>query len=71
VRSDQKCFILKLNYEKAYDRVDWHFVENMLVSRGFGIRWVGWVMNLVKNGSIAVRLSDENSSFFKAGKGLR
>jgi hypothetical protein len=28
-------------------------------------------MNLVKNGSIAVRLNDENSSFFKAGKGLR
>jgi hypothetical protein len=38
------------------------------VSRGFGSKWI---MNLVKNGSIAARLNDENSSFFKVGKVLR
>jgi hypothetical protein len=58
VRSDQKCLFLKLDYEKAYDRVVWHFLENMLVSGGFGSRWVGWVMNIVKNGTIDVGLND-------------
>jgi hypothetical protein len=58
VRSDQKGLFLKLDYEKAYDRVIWHFLENMLVSRGVGSRWVGWVMNLVKNGIIDVGLND-------------
>jgi hypothetical protein len=43
----------------------------MLISGGFGRKWVSWIMSLVKNGSIAMRLNDENSSFFKAGKGLR
>jgi hypothetical protein len=43
----------------------------MLIDRGFGRKWVSWIMSLVKNGSIAVRLNDENSAFFKVGKGLR
>jgi hypothetical protein len=43
----------------------------MLVSRGFGPRWVAWVMKLVKGGSISIRLNDENSRYFKPGKGLR
>jgi hypothetical protein len=28
-------------------------------------------MNLVKGGSIAIRINDTNSSYFKLGKGLR
>jgi hypothetical protein len=34
VRSTQKGLVVKLDYEKAYDRIDWHFPEDMLVSRG-------------------------------------
>lgn len=32
--------ILKLDYEKAYDRVSWSFLEDMLISRGFGVKWI-------------------------------
>jgi hypothetical protein len=31
--------ILKLDYEKAYDRVSWTFLEDMLQSRDFGTKW--------------------------------
>jgi hypothetical protein len=60
-----------LDYEKTYYRVNWHFLEEMLISRGFGPKWRSWIMKLVKGGSIAIRLNDENSSYFKPGKGLR
>jgi hypothetical protein len=63
--------VLKIDYEKAYDRVNWDFLEKMIISRGFDPKWVNWVMRLVKNGSIAVRLNDINSVFFKLGKVLR
>jgi hypothetical protein len=36
VRGAKKEVVLKLDYEKAYDRVSWHFLEEMLISRGFG-----------------------------------
>jgi len=35
--------VLKLDYEKAYDRVSWSFLEEMLENRGFGGRWRGWL----------------------------
>jgi hypothetical protein len=47
--------VLKIGYEKTYDRVNWDFLKEMMISRGFGPKWVNWVMRLVKNGSIAVR----------------
>jgi hypothetical protein len=43
----------------------------MLVSRGFGIKWVRWIMCLVKGGSISIKVNDEISPYFKPGKGLR
>ena len=32
----ESALVLKLDYEKAYDRVDWDFLDEMLQSRGFG-----------------------------------
>jgi mannosylglycoprotein endo-beta-mannosidase len=39
-RNKESGIILKLDYEKAYDRVSWDFVEDMLQSRGFGLKWL-------------------------------
>ena len=35
-KNKQSGVILKLDYEKAYDRVSWAFLDDMLESRGFG-----------------------------------
>jgi len=43
----------------------------MLSSRGFGPKWRGWIRNVVRGSSICVRINEEGSSYFKAGKGLR
>jgi len=70
-KNKQSGVILKLDYEKAYDRVSWVFLEDMLVSRGFGPTWRRWIITATQGGSICVRINDENSSYFKPGKGLR
>jgi hypothetical protein len=70
-RNNHKGLVLKLDYEKAYDRVSWHFLEEMMTIRGFGSRWRKWVMALIENGSIAIRINDSNSGCFRSGKGLR
>jgi hypothetical protein len=41
------------------------------VSRGFGHKWIGWVMSLIQEGSMCIRVDNENRQFFKPGKGLR
>jgi hypothetical protein len=63
--------IIKLDYEKAYDRISWDFLFEVLSSRGFSERWVNWIKCLMKGGSVGVILNGEESSYFKPGKGLR
>ena len=36
-KNKERGVVLKLDYEKAYNRVSWSFLEDMLVSRGFGL----------------------------------
>jgi hypothetical protein len=71
IKEREKSLILKVDYEKAYDRVDWEFLEEILSSRGFGSKWIRWMMSLVKGGYVSLRINDENSPYFKTGKGLR
>ena len=63
--------IIKLDYKKAYDRVNWDFLFEILKSRGFSSTWIGWIDSLVRGGTVGVNLNGEESSFFKPGKGLR
>jgi hypothetical protein len=72
VARKQECgVILKIDYKKSYDRVNWDFLEEMLISRGFSPKWINWIRFVVRNGSLCIRLNEEDSGYFKIGKGLR
>jgi hypothetical protein len=70
-RSKEPGVLLKLDYEKAYDRVNIDFLLEILSSRGFGERWVRWIRAIVMGGSVSVLANGEECATFKIGKGLR
>jgi hypothetical protein len=37
----------KLDLSKAYDRVDWDFLNKVLLKLGFQSTWVQWIMSCV------------------------
>ena len=43
----------------------------MLISRGFGHKWVEWIRSVVRDSSLCIRINDEDGPFIKTGKGLR
>ena len=69
--SQQPGVVLKLDYEKVYDRVSWDFLFEVLRTRGFSPTWIRWIELLVIKGSVGDNLNGEESSFFNPGKGLR
>jgi hypothetical protein len=46
--------IIKLYYEKDYDRVNIDFVMEILKLRGFGDRFLKWIRCLDVGGSVSV-----------------
>ncbi|XP_071914026.1 uncharacterized protein [Coffea arabica] len=63
--------MLKLNMEKAYDRVEWSFLFFMLRSFGFQEPAVDLIFRLVANNWFFVLVNGEPAGFFKSTRGVR
>jgi Reverse transcriptase (RNA-dependent DNA polymerase) len=67
----QKGIVLKVDFEKAYDRVNWSFLLEMLRSRGFGQKWTLWIDNLLKGAQTCINFNGSLTSYFTCKRGLR
>ena len=70
-KSKNKGVVLKLDYEKAFDKVNLDFLLELLEKRGFSRKFTLLIRKIVFGGSVGVKLNNVESSFFLTGKGLR
>ncbi|CAM8957099.1 unnamed protein product [Rhodiola kirilowii] len=72
-RRDDKTFYasIKVDMSKAYDRVEWLFLEKLLLKLGFTEKWVNRVMLCVSSVSYQVKVNDQVSTVIKPERGLR
>jgi hypothetical protein len=63
--------VLKVALKNVYDSIDWKYLRVVLLSVGFGIKLMDWIMCCVTSTSFAVLINGEAMDFFKSWRGLR
>jgi len=70
-RRNEVGLILKFDFEKAYDKVNWDFLFCALKLWGFSETWCGWIKKVVSNGTVSVKLNDKIEPYFVSHKRVR
>ncbi|XP_075104845.1 secreted RxLR effector protein 78-like [Nicotiana tabacum] len=65
-----RCMI-KLDMQKAYDSLEWVFLEQVLHSLNFPDRFVKWILSCICSVSYSIMINGKPTKPFGAKKGLR
>ena len=68
---NQKGVMIKLDLSKAYDRLNWKYLEEVLESFGFSKRWVKWIHSLISTPNFSILVNGTPSKTFNASRGIR
>ena len=62
---------VKLDISKAYNRVEWNFLEKIMLSLGFPVQWVGLAMSTVHLASYLVIVNGEPCGYITPSRGIK
>ena len=67
----EECMAIKTDMSKAYDRVEWSFLEILLEKMGFDRVWIRWIMACVTTVSFSILLNGTSHGFIRPERGIR
>jgi hypothetical protein len=70
-RAKKECLIFKIDFSKAYDSVEWPFLEYMLKRFGFNDQWCSWIIACVFAGNLSVLVNGVPTEEISISKGLK
>ena len=63
--------VMKVDFQKAYDRVHWDFLEVVLELFGFPVTFVNWIFQCISTLSSSIPVNGGKIERFLPSRGLR
>ena len=70
-RKKQKGVVIKLDMEKAFDKVDSTFLESILMAKGFGPKWRRWIRGCISSINFSIIINGRPRGNIYVTRGLR
>jgi hypothetical protein len=70
-RKKQQGVVLKLDFEKAYYKVDWDYLMKCISQKGFCEEWCNKINSILRNGTLCVKINNTRGKDFGSHRGVR
>jgi hypothetical protein len=70
-KSEKELLILKLDFEKAFDKIEHKVIMQILRHKGFPEKWVEWVKDILSSGTSSILLNGVPGKVFHCHCGVR
>lgn len=70
-RNGKGLMAIKIDLEKAYDRLSWEFIKDTLEEVGMDHTWTRNIMACVETSRLSILWEGEQTEYFKPGRGIR
>ncbi|GKV00002.1 hypothetical protein SLEP1_g12766 [Rubroshorea leprosula] len=70
-RKKKSSFLFKVDFEKAYDKVSWDFIDYMLMRMGFAAKWRKWMKECLQSSTVSILINGSPTRQFSVSKGIR
>ncbi|XP_071715114.1 uncharacterized protein [Rutidosis leptorrhynchoides] len=67
----RRGFLFKVDFEKAFDCLNWNFLIDVMKCMGFGTRWRKWIFSCLSSTSISIFVNGSPTSEFQPSRGVR
>lgn len=63
--------LIQLDLSKAFDKINWNYLEAILNAFGFDTQWIRWILALIKSTSFSILVNGSPSTPFSPSRGIR
>ncbi|KAL6129597.1 hypothetical protein ACLB2K_072947 [Fragaria x ananassa] len=70
-KKKKEGLVFKIDFEEAYDHVEWNLLNYVMESKGFGERWRNWIGGCLRLANFSILINGRPRGKFGASRGLR
>ncbi|KAI3720995.1 hypothetical protein L2E82_31996 [Cichorium intybus] len=70
-KSKRKALMFKVDFDKAFDSINWGYLESVLSQMGFGAKWRSWINGCLRSSRASVLVNGSPTQEFDISRGVR